>query len=287
MGQHDRPMHSANATIDRRLRQGNNLGSCEPDRKCQEGDLRYCSDPDCHACEYCSKYHQWGSSHLCNDGSGFYMVCLDWCRQGVGHCAKCECQLCNWCLRGGDGGAALKPGPSPPPAPPSPPPPESPTAPPPSPPPLPPPPTPPPPSPPPPSPPPPPLPPTPPPPPEPPTALKAAIAVIDAADQSVQVAASIVVGLVSALLLGLLVCAAQSIHRRVHRQLRRRKRAHDEPCWLAPRWLRHQRISGVDEDDFAARNALNAGRGLAAQEEVEMLNRARIQARIQANIVSL
>lgn len=120
--------NTANNKTGRFLRQRNYLGTCEA--SCQADRLYECSQPTCHACDYCGNFNMWGLSDLCNDGSGLYTICLDWCHPDSGHCRRCECQLCEFCRKGGDGGAALKPGPSPP-SPPSPPKPDAPPLPPP------------------------------------------------------------------------------------------------------------------------------------------------------------
>lgn len=115
----DNSGHHHNKTS-RFLRQRNYLGTCEA--SCQESKMYECTKPTCHACDYCGNFNMWGLSDLCNDGSGMYTICLDWCHPNSGHCRRCECQLCEFCRKGGDGGAALKPRPSPP-SPPTPPPP--------------------------------------------------------------------------------------------------------------------------------------------------------------------
>ena len=115
----DNSGHHHNKT-NRSLRQRNYLGTCEA--SCKESRMYECTLATCHACDYCGNFNMWGLSDLCNDGSGHYTICLNWCHPDSGHCRRCECQLCEFCRKGGDDGAALKPRPSPP-VPPSPPPP--------------------------------------------------------------------------------------------------------------------------------------------------------------------
>ena len=224
--QHNNNNNNNNRT-GRFLRQRNYLGTCEA--SCKEEKMYDCTQPTCHACDFCGNFNMWGLSDLCNDGSGLYTICLDWCHPESGHCKRCECQLCEFCRKGGDNGAALKPRPSPPqpPSPPLPlPPPSLPPLPSPPLPPLPPPPSPPPPLPPPPQ-----LPPPPPsPPPSPLPAIPPLLPPIPLVDPIM--AASAVAGLSVALLFGLFIYAAERWCRSRNRRPRRAKRGPGRPSSL-------------------------------------------------------